>query len=74
MSIAAQEITALLKREIAEYDQPTTTVDVGTVTEVGRRHRTRVRPGRRPQFGACGVRVRDAWHRAEPRGGERRSS
>ncbi len=35
MSIAAQEITALLKREIAEYDQPTTTVDVGTVTEVG---------------------------------------
>ncbi|MDQ3328523.1 MAG: F0F1 ATP synthase subunit alpha, partial [Chloroflexota bacterium] len=48
MSIAAQEITALLKREIAEYDQPTTTVDVGTVTEVG--------DGIARVFGLAGVR------------------
>ncbi len=48
MSIAAQEITALLKREIAEYDQPTTTVDVGTVTQVG--------DGIARVFGLAGVR------------------
>ncbi len=48
MSIAAQEITALIKREIAEYDQPTTTVDVGTVTEVG--------DGIARVFGLAGVR------------------
>ncbi len=48
MSIAAQEITALLKREIAEYDQPTTTVDVGTVTDVG--------DGIARVFGLAGVR------------------
>lgn len=35
MTIRAEEITDILRREIVNFDQPTVTVDVGTVTEVG---------------------------------------
>lgn len=35
MSVTAAEITSILKEQIQNFDQPTVTVDVGTVTEVG---------------------------------------
>ncbi len=35
MSVTAAEITSILKEQIQNFNQPTVTVDVGTVTEVG---------------------------------------
>ena len=56
MEIRAEEISQIIRKQIEDYDKKVAVTETGTVLDGRRRHRPRLRPGRRDGRRAARVR------------------